>query len=166
MSDPVVEPVKDAEAQADPVAALTRERDEYKDLALRVRADFDNYQKRAARDRDQERKYAGGPLAADLLPALDNLDRFLENVKEESPLTKVVATVRGQLLDALKRHGVTLIPTDGQPFDPHLHMAIMQEASAVQPAGTVLATLEAGYAHHERVLRAAKVKVSSGPAGA
>lgn len=147
----------------DRVSALEHERDEYKELALRVRAEFENYQKRVARDREQERKYAAGPLAADLLPALDNLDRFLENVKEENALTKVVATVRNQLLEALKRHGVTTIPTAGQPFDPHLHMAIMQEATSEHPPGTILATFEAGYTHHDRVLRAAKVKVAAAP---
>lgn len=150
-------------AATDSVSALERERDEYKELALRVRADFENYQKRIARDREQERKFAAGPLAADLLPALDNLDRFLENVKEDSPLVKVVATVRNQLLEALKRHGVTPIPTAGQLFDPHLHMAIMQEPTAEHPPGTILATFEAGYTHHDRVLRAAKVKVAAAP---
>jgi molecular chaperone GrpE len=160
-------PINGAEAtqltETDRVSALERERDEYKELALRVRADFENYQKRVSRDREQERKYAAGSLAADLLPALDNLDRFLENVKEENPLTKVVATVRNQLLEALKRHGVTTIPTSGQPFDPYLHMAIMQEPTSEHPPGTILSTFEAGYTHHDRVLRAAKVKVAAAP---
>ncbi len=100
-----------------------------------------------------------GPLAADLLPALDNLDRFLNNVQDESPLTKVVATVRGQILDALKRHGIVRIESSGQPFDPNLHMAVMQAPGS--PAGQVLETFEHGYTHHDRVLRAAKVKVST-----
>ena len=136
------------------------ERDRYLDLARRTQAEFDNYQKRAARDRDQERKYAQWSLASEVLPALDNLDRFLANVKQETELTKVVAGVRTQLLEGLKRQGVTPIAAVGQPFDPNRHEAVMQQPAPGKPANMVLQTLEAGYQYHDRVLRPAKVIVS------
>lgn len=149
-----------AAAEASELEQAKADRDRYLDLARRTQAEFDNYQKRAARDRDQERKYAQWGLASEILPALDNLDRFLANVKEETELTRVVAAVRTQLLEGLKRQGVTAIPAAGQPFDPNLHQAVMQQPAPAQPPNTVLEALEAGYQYHDRVLRPAKVIVA------
>ena len=136
------------------------ERDTFHELLLRTRADFDNYQKRAHRDMQEERRYALRPLVLDLLPALDNLERALTAVKEESPLSKGVAIVQTQLVEALKRHGVTRLEPKNVPFDPHNHEAVMQQPAPGQPANTVLQTLEPGYMYHDRVLRPAKVIVS------
>jgi molecular chaperone GrpE len=144
----------------DPVAQLTEEKERYLNEARRIAADFDNYQKRAAREREQERKFAMAPLARDILPAIDNLDRFLANVQEDSPWKQIVATVRSQLVDGLKRHGFKIMDAQGQPFDPQLHDAVMQQPDADHPPGTVLKVLEAGYHHHDRVLRPARVVVS------
>jgi molecular chaperone GrpE len=139
---------------------LREERDSFHQLLLRTKADFENYQKRAQRDQQEERRYALKPLVLDLLPALDNLDRALASVKEESPLSQGVALVRTQLLDALKRHGITRIETTQQPFDPHQHEAMMEQPASDQPPGTVLQVLEPGYVYNERVLRPSKVIVS------
>jgi molecular chaperone GrpE len=144
-----------------------RDRDELRDLARQTRADFENYQKRMQRDLAQERRYAHGPLAAELLPALDNLDRATAAAKqagETGPLVQGVAMVQSQILDALRRHGVTRIEAQGKPFDPNLHQAVMQQPSASVPPGTVLQVLEPGYMIHERVLRPARVVVSAAPA--
>jgi molecular chaperone GrpE len=144
-----------------------RDRDELRDLAQRTRADFENYQKRNQRDRAEERRYAHGPLAGELLPALDNLDRATAAAKqagETGPLVQGVAMVQAQLLDVLRRHGVTRIEAQGQPFDPNLHQAVMQQPSDGAPPGTVLQVLEPGYVIHERVLRPARVVVSAAPA--
>jgi molecular chaperone GrpE len=144
-----------------------RDRDELRELAQRTRADFENYQKRQQRDLAQERRYAQGPLAADLLPALDNLDRATAAGKqagETGPLVQGVAMVQSQLLDVLRRHGITRIEAQGQPFDPNLHQAVMQQPGNGVPAGTVLQVLEPGYMIHERVLRPARVVVSAAPA--
>src|SRR5438067_2252113 len=84
---------------------LASERDQYLDLAARTRAEFENYQKRQQRDREQERKYAFGPLAESLLPILDNLDRALQAGKqagETGPLVQGVAMVQTQFLELLK----------------------------------------------------------------
>jgi molecular chaperone GrpE len=144
-----------------------RDRDELRDLAQRTRADFENYQKRMQRDLAQERRYAHGPLANDLLPALDNLERAMaaaQQAGEKGPLVQGVAMVQTQLLDLLRRHGITRIEAQGKPFDPNLHQAVMQQPSGSVPPGTVLQVLEQGYMIHERVLRPARVVVSAAPA--
>lgn len=155
----------------DPVAELRRrlekaeqERDEYLALARQGRADFENYQKRAQRDLATERRYAQLPLAGDLLPALDNLERALDAARQagdDGPLARGVALVQTQLLDALRRHGVSRVEAQGQPFDPNRHEAVMQQPSAEVPPQTVLQVLENGYLLHERVLRPARVIVSA-----
>jgi molecular chaperone GrpE len=144
-----------------------RDRDELRELAQRTRADFENYQKRMQRDLAQERRYAHGGLAGELLPALDNLDRATAAAKqagETGPLVQGVAMVQSQLLDTLRRNGITRIEAEGKPFDPNLHQAVMQQPSNSVPPGTVLNVLEQGYMIHERVLRPARVVVSSAPA--
>ena len=139
-------------------------RDEYLALARQSRADFDNYQKRAARDLATERRYAQLPLAEDLLGAIDNLERAIaaaDQAGDKGPLAKGVSLVLAQLLDVLRRHGVSRIEVLGQPFDPNLHQAVMQQPSADHPPNTVLQVLASGYMMHERVLRPATVIVST-----
>ena len=105
-----------------------------------------------------------GGLAKDLLPVIDNLDRAMQAAKqagEQGPLVQGVAMVQGQLLDALKRHGVTVIEAVGQQFDPGKHEAVMQQPAPGKAAGTVLQVVENGFAIHDRVLRPAKVIVAA-----
>src|SRR5436190_1937921 len=126
IDQPQVDDTGASPPQEDPseLEKVRQERDQYLDLARRTKAEFDNYQKRMAREREQSLKYAYTPLAKDLLPAIDNLDRFLTGVKEENELTRIVAFVRNQLTDALKKHGITQIEAQDKPFDPNLHEAI------------------------------------------
>jgi molecular chaperone GrpE len=143
-----------------------QKRDEYLYLAQRTQADFENYQKRMKRDQTEERRFAQLPLAADLLPALDNLERATtaaEQAGEKGPLVQGVAMVRTQLLDILRRHGITPIEAQGKPFDPNLHQAVLQQPSKEHPPMTVLQVLERGYLIHDRVLRPARVVVSTAP---
>lgn len=145
---------------------VAQQRDEYLELAQRTRADFENYQKRLKRDLAEERRYAQVPLAADLLAALDNLERATaaaEQAGEKGAFVQGVAMVHTQLLDILRRHGVTRIEAQDQPFDPNLHQAVMQQASPEHPPLTVVQVLEQGYKIHERVLRPARVAVSTAP---
>jgi len=140
-----------------------RERDEFLSLLQRTRADFENYQKRMQRDVQQERRYWHATVVLELLPALDNLERATaaaNQAGETGPLVQGVAMVQTQLLEALRRHGITRIEALGQPFDPNLHQAVMQQPSADQPPNTVLQVLEHGYLIHDRVLRPAAVVVS------
>src|SRR3954453_811416 len=101
--------------ELDKLRKQASERDQYLDLASRTRAEFENYQKRMQREREQERKYAFGPLALDLLPILDNLDRAIVAAKqagETGPLAQGVAMVVTQFLDLLKRHGIQRIEAE------------------------------------------------------
>jgi molecular chaperone GrpE len=147
--------------------AAEQSRDEYLSLAQRTRADFENYQKRMQRDLAVERRYAQAPLAGDILPALDNLERATAAARqagESGPLVQGVALVQAQLLDILRRHGVSRIEAQGQPFDPNLHQAVMQQPTAEYPPHIVVQVLEQGYMIHDRVLRPARVAVSTAPA--
>jgi molecular chaperone GrpE len=165
---------KDARNAPDEVAALKaraeaaeKARDEYTALAQRTQADFENYQKRQARELAIERRFAQTPLALDLLPALDNLERAInaaQQAGDKGALAQGVAMVQSQLLDALRRHGVTRIDAQGKPFDPNLHQAVMQQPSKAVPPSTVVQVLEQGFLIYDRVLRPARVVVSVAPA--
>ncbi len=140
------------------------QRDQYLDLAARTRAEFENYQKRMQREREQERKYAFGPLAESLLPILDNLDRAVyagKQAGETGPLVQGVTMVQAQFLELLKRHGITRIDAEGKPFDPNLHQAVMQKPTSEVPPNTVVQVIEQGFLNQDRVLRPAKVIVST-----
>jgi molecular chaperone GrpE len=143
---------------------LAAERDQFYELAARMRAEFENYQKRTQRDRELERKYAFGPLAESLLPILDNLDRAVlaaQQAKETGPLVQGVAMVQAQFIELLKRNGVTRIECEGKPFDPNVHQAVMQVAKPEVEPGTIVQVVEQGFLNQDRVLRPAKVIVST-----
>ncbi len=162
-SDPATVVLGDLDTLRVRAQAAEQERDQFLALLQRTRADFENYQKRSQRDREQERRYWDGPFALDLLPVLDNLQRAMAAARqagESGPLVQGVAMVQNQILDVLKRHGVTRIAAEGQPFDPNLHQAVMQRPSAEQPPNTVLEVLQQGFMIHDRVLRPASVVVS------
>ena len=138
--------------------------EQQRDDMLRTLAEYENSRKRAARDLEIERKFAHGKLAADLLPALDNLERALDAARkagENSALVQGVQATQQMLLDVLKRHGVTRMDALGQPFDPNLHQAVTMMPSKDQPPNTVLQVLQSGYMIHDRILRPASVIVSA-----
>ena len=144
--------------------ARAQERDQFLALLQRTQADFENYQKRNQREREQERRYWHGAFAMDLLPVIDNLDRAMTAAKqagESGPLVQGVGMVQTQLLDMLKRHGITPIDALGKPFDPNLHQAIMQQPSTDHSPQTVIQVLQQGFMIHDRVLRPVGVIVSA-----
>ncbi len=146
------------------LAEAEQARDQNLDLAKRTQAEFENYQKRAQRENAAALRYAEAPLAFDILTVLDNLDRAVAAAKqagETGPLVQGVAMVQTQVLDAFRRHGITRLEAQGQPFDPNFHQAVMQQSSKEHPAGTVIQVLEHGYMIHDRVLRPARVVVST-----
>ncbi len=158
--------LEDLEALRNRLQAAEQARNQYLDLATRTKADFENYQKRMQRDLATERRFAQAPLASDLLGVLDNLERATaaaEKVGEKGPLVQGVAMVHSQFLDVLRRHGVTRMEAQGQPFDPNLHQAVLQQPTKDQPPMTVVQVLEPGYLIHDRVLRPARVAVSVAP---
>jgi molecular chaperone GrpE len=156
--------LEDLEALRTKLQAAEQARDQYLDLALRTKADFENYQKRMQRDLATERRFAQAPLAADLLGALDNLERAMaaaQKAGEAGPLVQGVGLVHSQILDVLRRHGIQRIEAQGQPFDPNQHQAVLQQPSQQHPPMTVVSVLENGYMIHDRVLRPARVAVST-----
>jgi molecular chaperone GrpE len=151
-------------AELEALRARAAERDQYLDLARRTRADFENYQRRSQRDREQERWLMLASILRDLLPVLDNLQRALEAAQaagETGPLVQGVQLVQSQFLDILRRYGVKVIDAKGQPFDHNLHEAVAQQPTADQPPNTVVQVLAPGYLLDDRVLRPAQVVVSA-----
>jgi molecular chaperone GrpE len=161
-------PAESAPAVPDAAAieTLAKERDQYLEMARRVRADFENYQKRIARERQAEALYAPQSFVVDLLPVLDNLDRALESTKcqpDIDTLVRGVDLVRKQFADALTKHGVESIRPERESFDPNVHEAVMQEPTSEYPPMTVLQVVRTGYRLHERVIRPAQVVVAGPP---
>ena len=145
-------------------AKLDATEQELNNYKLRL-ADYENARKRLLRDAEVERKYAAEPLARDLLAALDNLERALGAAKaagDQGPLATGVSATAAQLLDALRRHGVTRIDCGpGTVFDPNLHQAVMQQPTADFEPGQVVQVLQQGFLIHDRVLRPASVVVAA-----
>ena len=155
----------DSEAGPDPgpdlVAEAERERDEYLDALQRLKAEFDNYRKRTAREQASLSARASEALVKDLLPVLDDLERALQAAEEheEAKLEDGVRLVHRSLADALQRQGLEVIDTDGA-FDPHVHEALLaQPADGAEP-GSVVQVLQKGYRLGDRVLRPARVVVA------
>ncbi len=151
----------------DPMAGLQADLDRFRDLALRSQADFENYKKRSAREKEEAIKYANSSLLQRLAAILDNFELGLAAAKaqgEESPIYSGMVLVQKQLNDLLSEHGLQPIEADGKRFDPNLHEAIAHEPSDQFPEGTVLRQTRRGYRLKDRLLRPSKVVVSSGPA--
>lgn len=136
--------------------------DEFKDRYLRTLADFENYRKRADREKSDFFKYAMQGVLKDLLPILDNFDRALDHAEEGDDFHKGVLLIYKQLLDVLQKHGVKPINESGVRFDPNIHEGVIREENASVPSQTVTAVLQKGYFLHDRVLRPAMVKVAVG----
>jgi len=144
------------------LAAVTRERDEYLDALQRLKAEFDNYRKRVAREQDAARERAAERLVKDLLPMLDDLERAVEHAVEhgEVKLADGVRLVHRALATMLTREGLQEVETEGA-FDPHSQEALLSQPSE-EPEGTVIQVVQKGYRLGDRVLRPARVVVSSG----
>jgi molecular chaperone GrpE len=139
------------------------------DRLLRLQAEMQNLRNRTAREIADERRYAALPVLRELLPVVDNIDRAIEAAEkagEADNLLEGFRLVRQQLLTTLDHHHCEPIEALGQPFDPHLHQAILQQPSPEAPAGTITLVTQPGYKLHDRVVRPAQVIVSSGPGDA
>jgi molecular chaperone GrpE len=151
-------------AELEALRKQAAEKAQYLDLLQRARAEFENYQKRNQRERDQERRYFQGALILELLPVFDNLDRATAAAQaagEKGPLADGVLMVQSQFLELLKRNNITRIEALGKPFDPNLHQAVMQRPTEEAEPNTILQVLEQGFMNQDRVLRPAKVIVSA-----
>jgi molecular chaperone GrpE len=143
--------------------------DEYWDRLLRQTADFDNYKKRAARERQEATAYANESLFTKLLPVLDAFEMALAataSAKEPASahsLQAGIVMVSNQLKSILAESGLEEINAAGKPFDPNFHEAVSQEASKDVPDGSVLRQIRKGYKFRNRLLRPAGVIVAKKP---
>jgi len=136
---------------------------EQDDRLLRLAADFENYKKRAARERQEYVSLANERLIGELLPILDDLERALAAAEEhqEGQLEDGVRLVHRSLAALLERHGVKLIETEGK-FDPHVHEALLSQPSEAEE-GSVIDVVQKGYRLGDRVVRPARVVVAASP---
>jgi molecular chaperone GrpE len=149
----------------DPMAGLQADLDRFRDLALRSQADFENYKKRCAREKEDAIKYANSSLLERLVAIVDNFELGLEAARgegEQSPIYSGMTLVLKQLNDFLAENGLQPIEAEGKPFDPNLHQAIAHEPSDQFPEGIVLRQIRRGYRFKDRLLRPSSVVVSSG----
>jgi molecular chaperone GrpE len=146
--------------EEDPLATVTRERDEYLDALQRLKAEFDNYRKRVARDQQELAARAHERLIREVLPVLDDLERALAH---EGDIEEGIRLIHRQLSESLAREGLTEVPTDGT-FDPHTQEALLSQPSD-REEGAVIEVLQKGYKLGDRVLRPARVVISQGADG-
>lgn len=150
---------KESEKTAEPSAEP-----DWKDRYARAMADFDNFRKRTARDREDLVKFAASDVLKDILPTVDNLARALDGAKDkaEDPFVAGVKLVYDGLLKALADHGATPLDSVGEPFDANFHEALAQLPSEDVEEGNVINEVKRGWMLNGKLLRAAQVVVSAG----
>lgn len=146
--------------------ALEMQLAEYKDAAVRAKAEADNVRRRAERDVEKAHKFGSEKLLSDLLPVVDSLVRGLEGAEPQDPQAKSYREGMMLTLDILEKtllkHGVKVIdPTQGEPFNPELHEAMSMQPDPNAKPNTILQVLQKGYELNGRVVRAAMVMVAS-----
>ncbi|ADO43818.1 nucleotide exchange factor GrpE [Ketogulonicigenium vulgare] len=172
--DEMLEEAEAEELEAEDLAATLEatlaERDELKDRLLRAFADSENMRKRADRDRREAENYGGSKLARDMLPVYDNLTRALEAITDEqreanAALIEGIDLTMRELVAVFARHGIKQIaPAAGDKFDPQQHEAMFEAPVPGTKSGEIIQVMQVGFMLHDRLLRAAKVGVSSTPA--
>jgi len=153
----------DAEAE---IQKLIEERESLQDRLLRRQAEFENFKKRAERERSEYTQFATAELIRELLGVLDSFDLAIRNAGSQGTagenMLRGLDLVYKQLLDTLGRFGLKAIEARGQPFDPNFHQAISTVASDDVPENTIVEEMRRGYTLNGKLLRAAMVAVSAG----
>ena len=164
-NEPSPGPIAAAEPPTTPDPLDEAER--FRDLAMRTAADFDNFRKRAAREKEDSIRYANTSLLGDLLPLIDNFELGLAAAKsapDAGAILQGLGMVARQFRDFLSSSGLEEVPTEGAIFDPNLMESVGHENSDTVPEGQVLRSTRRGYKLRDRLLRPATVFVSQGPA--
>ncbi len=157
------EPEAEASSQTEAAAEQPPAEPDWKDRYARTLADFDNYRKRMARDREELAQFAAKEVVRDLLPTVDNLALALDKAEnKDDPFVKGVKLAYDGFLKALADHGATPIDSVGEPFDANYHEALAQLPSPDVDEGIVMNEVKRGWLLHGKLLRAAQVVVSSG----
>ncbi|MBC8145794.1 MAG: nucleotide exchange factor GrpE [bacterium] len=150
--------------QSQRIAELEAENQQLRDKALRSVADLENVRRRAETERQQTLEYANEQLLRQLLPVVDDFERSVESggkTPDFEALFRGIQLIHSNLAKLFERIGVKRMATVGEPFDVHLHEAVMRQPSEL-PEDTVVIEVEPGYMYHDRVLRHAKVIISAG----
>lgn len=150
---------------SDETARLAAELASRQETLLRLAADFDNFKKRTARERDEARRAGVEGVVARLLPVLDNFDMAMAAATQPGTslesLRTGVSMIHGQFRSLLEELGVDVVEAAGQPFDPSLHEAVSTSLDATVPEGHVVQQVRRGYRFGDRLLRPASVVVSA-----
>lgn len=156
--------VADLERQ---IAGLKAQLEDRTSQSMRIAADFENYRKRTSKEKEELETQVKGNTIIELLPVVDNFERARSQIKPqteaEMTIHKSYQSVYKQLVECLKRMGVSAMRAEGQEFDPLLHEAVMREPTKEHPEGVVIEEFVRGYQLGERVLRHAMVKVAAPP---
>lgn len=146
---------------------LLKEKEEALNLVQRVKADYDNYRKRAAAEKEETRFHALCDFMGEMLPIIDNLERALQAAQEDEnvPDTHVegINMIYKQISQLMDKHGVCCMDAEGCTFDPRYHQAVMQQEEGDYEPQTVVEELQKGYMMKDRILRPSMVKVYTGP---
>ncbi len=160
---PPTEPPPPAPPQPTELELLKQQAAEHWDNYLRAVADLDNYRKRARREKDEIAQFTREQVITALLPALDNLERALDHSPTGTPLHDGLLQVQKQFERALGEFGlVEIIARPGDPFDPNHHEAISHVPDPAHPEHAVIQQTQSGYRLGDKLLRPARVVVSSG----
>ena len=138
-------------------AQLAAKEDQY----LRLAAEYDNFRKRSAKEKDSTWSDAKGDTAAAFLPVYDNLERALKQPCGDEAYAKGVEMTMNQLKEVLTKLGITEIPALGEPFDPNVHNAVMHVEDESVAENTIVEVFQAGFKNGEKVIRFAMVKVAN-----
>jgi molecular chaperone GrpE len=144
-------------------AQLAAEKAEYKDRMLRTLADFDNFRRRAERDRSEYVQFAAMEIVRDLLPVLDDFKRALKVETPDAEYAKGVELIYQRLFEILKKAGLEPIDAAGKPFDPNRQQAVDRVHTDEFEDQTVLEEYQSGYNFKGKLLRPAMVKVAVNP---
>lgn len=149
------------------IEALKAQLEDRTNQYMRIAADFENFRKRTQKEKEEQDQQIKCVTIKELLPVVDNFERARSQIKPQTDaemnIHKSYQSVYKQLVESLKRIGVSPMRSEGKEFDPNLHEAVMREATNEHPEGMVLEELVRGYLLGERVLRHAMVKVAAAP---
>jgi len=151
-------------AADDDVNKIKKDFENLNNQYLRLAADFDNYRKRQAQERENLINYGKTEAFSKLLEVLDNFDRAEKALKDSDDancVKEAFTVLHKQITDSLEKMGLTLIETVGKEFDPNVHDAVMQTPSTEHPDQTIIAELQKGYKLGDKVLRPALVNVAT-----
>ena len=160
-TEPAEVTVEDVPAEEDDTAALEAQLKEKSDRILRLQADFENFRRRTAKEKEELAAVITQNLLTDLLPLLDNFERAMavEQTDGEA-FQKGVEMIFTQLREVLDKHGLEGIEAEGKPFDPNVHQAVMRVENPDVEDGTITQVLQKGYQAKGRVIRPAMVQVA------